>query len=84
MTVWLGYTSTSLRTQRAGLDGFFRILTLAQKEDIEVVSIDRENAYLKAIREHLPRVSVHPFHIIKNMSDAVDEVRRELFKKPQT
>ena len=66
----------------ASLDGFFRNLTPEQKEDIEVVSIDRGNAYLKALREHLPHVSISfdPFHIIKNVNDAVDEVRRELCK----
>ena len=32
----------------ASLDGFFEQLTQQQKEDIEVVSIDRGNAYLKA------------------------------------
>ena len=67
---------------KASLDGFFRSLTPEQKEDIEVVSIDRGNAYLKALREHLPHVSISfdPFHIIKNVNDAVDEVRRELCK----
>ena len=37
---------------------------------------------LKALREHLPHVSISfdPFHIIKNVYDAVDEVRRELCK----
>ena len=44
--------------------------------------IDRGNAYLKALREHLPHVSISfdPFHIIKNVNDAVDEVRRDLCK----
>ena len=66
----------------ASLDGFFRSLTPEQKEDIEVVRIDRGNAYLKALREHLPHVSISfdPFHIIKNVNDAVDEVRRDLCK----
>ena len=66
----------------ASLDGFFRSLTPEQKEDIEVVSIDRGNAYLKALRQHLPHVSISfdPFHVIKNANEAVDEVRRELCK----
>ena len=66
----------------ASLDGFFRSLTPEQKEDIEVVSIDRGNAYLKALRQHLPHVSISfdPFHIIKNANEAVDEVRRALCK----
>ena len=56
----------------ASLDGFFRSLTPEQKEDIEVVSIDRGNAYLKALRQHLPHVSISfdPFHIIKNANEA--------------
>ena len=63
--------------ETASLDGFFRSLTPEQKEDIEVVSIDRGNAYLKALREHLPHVSISfdPLHIIKNANNAVDEVR---------
>ncbi|MBQ8480619.1 MAG: transposase [Akkermansia sp.] len=66
----------------ASLDGFFRSLTPEQKEDIEVVSIDRGNACLKALRQHLPHVSISfdPFHIIKNANEAVDEVRRTLCK----
>lgn len=66
----------------ASLDGFFQSLTPEQKEDIEVVSIDRGNAYLKALRQHLPHVSISfdPFHIIKNANEAVDEVRRALCK----
>ena len=45
-----------------------------------MVSIDRGNAYLKALKEHLPhvRVSFDTFHIIKNINDAIDEVRREV------
>ena len=65
------------------LEEFFSELTLEQKEDIEVVSIDRGNAYLKALRQHLPhvKVSFDPFHIVKNVNDAIDEVRREVCKK---
>ena len=66
----------------ASLDGFFRSLTPEQKEDIEVVSIDRGNVYHKSLRQHLPHVSISfdPFHIIKNANEAVDEVRRALCK----
>lgn len=65
------------------LEEFFSELTLEQKEDIELVSIDRGNAYLKALRQHLPhvKVSFDPFHIVKNVNDAIDEVRREVCKK---
>ena len=53
-----GYTGEILWLKEgkgtASPDGFFRSLTPEQKEDIEVVSIVRGNAYLKALREHLP------------------------------
>lgn len=82
-----GYTGEILWLKEGkgadSLDGFFQSLTPEQKEDIEVVSIDRGNAYLKALRKHLPHVSVSfdPFHIIKNVNDAIDEVRRSLCKE---
>ena len=61
------------------LEDFFRTLTSAQKESIEVVSIDRSNAYLKVLRRHLPHVKISfaPFHIIKNVNGAIDKVRKE-------
>lgn len=65
------------------LHGFLTGLTEEEKESIGVVSIDRANAYAKAVREHLPHaaLSYDPFHIIKNINDAISEVRRKVYKE---
>ena len=64
------------------LKDFFALLTEEEKEGIEVVSVDRSSAYTKAVREHLPdaAISFDPFHIIKNINDAITTVRREAYK----
>lgn len=69
----------------ASLDGFFAMLTEEELEDIKVVSVDRGNAYVKAVREHLPHaeLSFAPFHVIKNINDAVTEVRRNQYAKAE-
>lgn len=63
----------------SSLDGFFAMLSEDEREGIKVVSVDRGNAYVKAVREHLPHaeLSFDPFHVIKNINDAVTEVRRD-------
>lgn len=60
------------------LHGFFTGLTEEEKE-----SIDRANAYAKAVRQHLPHaaLSYDPFHIIKNINDAISEVRCKVYKE---
>ena len=69
----------------ASLDGFYAMLTEDELEDIKVVSVDRGNAYVKAVREHLPHaeLSFDPLHVIKNINDAVTEVRRDQYAKAE-
>ena len=64
------------------LKGFFASLTEEEKEGIEVVSVDRASAYTKAVREYLPdaAISFDPFHIIKNVNDAITTVRKEAYR----
>lgn len=81
-----GYTGEILRlAEGKGADSlrdFFGGMTQEEKDGIEVVSVDRGNAYMKAVREHLPAadLSFDPFHIIKNINDAVTEVRRAQYR----
>lgn len=65
------------------LSTFFQSMTKEQRNAVKIVSIDRGNAYYKAVKEHLPQaaISFDPFHIIKNASDALDKVRREVMNK---
>lgn len=64
--------------KKDSLDSLFMTLNVQQKENIKVVGIDRSGAYQSSIEEHLPHCEIvyDRFHIIKNLNDAVDEVRR--------
>lgn len=64
--------------KKDSLDRFWVKLNREQKESIEVVGIDRSGAYQSSVEEHLPHSEIvyDRFHIIKNLNDAVDEVRR--------
>ena len=61
------------------LDG----LDMFQRKAIQAVGIDRGGAYLSAVREALPDAAVvfDKFHIIRNMNDAMDEIRRSEYRK---
>lgn len=71
-----GYTGEILWLKEGkgaeSLDDFFNGLTEEQKRTIEVVSIDRSNAYMKALNKHLPHahISFDPFHIFRNVNEA--------------
>jgi transposase len=51
----------------------------AERETIEVVSIDPYDAYRQAVRAVLPHASVvcDPFHLVRGANTALDAVRRE-------
>ena len=62
---------------------FFESMSEEQRNQIEVVSIDRSNAYKSAVERYLPHaaISYDPFHLICNVNDALDKVRREQWRK---
>lgn len=57
-------------------------MTEEQREAVQVVSIDRGNAFQSAVLTHLPNAAItfNPFHIIKNINDAVSKVRYEQWR----
>ena len=59
-------------------------LTDNQKRSIKYLGIDRANAYRQAALKHLPDVKVcfDAFHLVSNMNDVVDKVRRAEFAHP--
>ena len=59
-------------------------LTDKQKRSIKYLGIDRANAYRQAALKHLPDVKVcfDAFHLVSNMNDVVDKVRRAEFAHP--
>ena len=65
------------------LDSFFNKLTTQQKSSIEVVGIDRAGSYLSSVEENLPGSAIvfDRFHIIQNINQAIDEVRRTAVAK---
>lgn len=65
------------------LGGFLDSLTDEQRATIEAVCIDRAGAYKKAVTEHLPGAEIvyDRFHLMMNLGKAIDQVRRDEFKK---
>jgi len=62
------------------LDGFWQAHDKATLEKICCVSMDMWKPYINAVEANLPAgkaaISHDPFHLIKNMNEAVDQVRR--------
>lgn len=67
------------------LDGFFDELGPARSRLIEAVSLDLGPAYLKSVQAegHAPQavVCADPFHLVKLVGDALDEVRRDVWQQ---
>lgn len=61
------------------LEAFFTSLLPHQRRSIEVVGIDRSNAYQAAVKKYLPHASIcfDRFHVIASLNQALDQVRRE-------
>lgn len=60
------------------VESFFEQLTDQQRKSIEVVGIDRSGAYQNATENCLPEADIvyDRFHLVMNVNQAVDEVRR--------
>lgn len=69
---------------RATIDLFFKeVLSKEQKEDIKWASCDMSEAYIGAIEYHCENavLVLDRFHIVKALNKAVDEVRKEEWRK---
>jgi len=66
------------------LDGFFDELGPERSAAIEAVSLDLGPAYIKSVtaQGHAPQavVCADPFHCVKLVGDALDEVRRDMWR----
>lgn len=69
----------------ATLDRFFDELGPARSAQIQAVSMDLGPAFLKSVTApgHAPQaiVCADPFHLVKLVGDALDEVRRDLWQQ---
>jgi len=67
------------------LDAFFEELGPERSAQLSAVSMDLGPAFLKSVRAegHAPQavVCADPFHLVKLVSEALDEVRRELWNQ---
>ena len=68
----------------ATLDGFFTELGTERGKQIEAVSLDLGPAFIKSVttKDHAPNavVCADPFHVVKLVGDALDDVRRDLWQ----
>jgi len=64
---------------KASVTGYLDSLTEAEREAIEVVSIDPSGTYRRAIRAVLPEVRIvaDRFHLVRGANQAMDTVRRQ-------
>ena len=67
----------------APLDGFFTELGDARAAQIEAVSLDLGPAFIKSVGTNAAQavVCADPFHVVKIVGDALDEVRRALWQQ---
>ena len=63
----------------AALDSFFERLSDEQLDSIKCIGIDRGNAYRASALSNKPDIAIcyDPFHLVSNMLDVVDKVRRQ-------
>lgn len=68
----------------ATLDGFFDELGTQRSAAIEAISLDLGPAFIKSVKAdgHAPNavICADPFHVVKLVGDALDEVRRDLWQ----
>lgn len=64
---------------KESLAGFFRELTPAQRDAIEIVAMDMWEPFIRTTQEWVPgaRVVFDKFHVAQHLGDAVDKVRRQ-------
>lgn len=76
--VWAGEGKSS-----ETLAPFFELLGKKRCEAIETVTIDLSAAFIKAVREGLPKAKTvfDRFHVQRLASDALDEVRRSIVRE---
>ena len=69
--------------KKEAVESFFEKLTEAQRAGIVAVGIDRAGSYQSAVEKWLPGADIvyDRFHLVANVNQAVDEVRRSLCRQ---
>ncbi|MCB9497558.1 MAG: ISL3 family transposase [Fibrobacteria bacterium] len=68
---------------REAVDDFFQSLTASEREGIELAVMDMYGPYRTSLEAHCPNAAVHydHFHLVKNLGDAVDKIRKAEYKR---
>jgi len=69
---------------RETIDRFFQeCLSDGQKKRVQWASCDMSQTYIQAIKDHCPNATlvIDRFHLVKALNEAVDEVRKEEWRK---
>lgn len=76
--VWIGENRDT-----ATMESFLRWLGARRGRSIRVVCCDMWPIYLEAVQRHLPQATVlfDRFHVVQHLNRAVDEVRRESWRR---
>ena len=73
--------------QQESLDAFWKSLTAEQLAGVEAVAMDLWEPYVKSTLAHVPgaagKIVPDPFHLVKYMNEAVNEVRQEEHRRLQ-
>jgi transposase len=71
------------RTEEAVRPFFTKEMGLRRCRTLQVVCLDMWAAYAKLVRQHAPNAQIlfDRFHIVKHLNEAVDAVRRELWRR---
>lgn len=77
--IWIGGTGRT----KEDMDQFFAEIGAERSYQIELAVMDMWKAFRNSTNEHAPeaRIVFDKFHIIKHLSDAVDQVRRQEYKR---
>jgi transposase len=77
--IWVGGTG---RTQE-DMDKFFVDIGAERSEQIELAVMDMWKAFRNSTKEHAPdaRIIFDKFHVLNHLSKALDEVRRQEYKR---
>ena len=77
--LWVG----DERTEEAVRPFFTREMGLRRCRTLQIVCMDMWAAYANLVREHAPNAQIlfDRFHIVKHLNEAVDAVRRDLWRR---
>ena len=91
MTVVIDYETGRVLWMRRGRSArtvrkFFRTMSRRQRRAIKAVAMDMFAAYVKVVREQVPQARIvwDMFHVVKEFSKVIDEVRLAEFRKKAT